>query len=114
MLPGGKYTVDRSINFGYKTKFNGQRNAEMAINRPINNRVRGDQMIGRDKEEEALQFIKKYTALSYYVHQGVSLGYAAQIAGMDKGSFIRFLSENGVSIFHFDDEKEFLEELANA
>lgn len=68
----------------------------------------------RQSEEEALQFIKKYTALSYYVHQGVSLGYAAQIAGMDKGAFIRFLSENGVSIFHFDDEKEFLEELANA
>jgi hypothetical protein len=28
--------------------------------------------------------------------------------------FIRFLGENGVSIFQFDDEREFLEELANA
>ncbi len=68
----------------------------------------------RQSEEEALRFAKKYTALSYYVHQGVSLGYAAQIADMDKESFIKFLGENGVSIFRFDNEKEFLEELANA
>ncbi len=68
----------------------------------------------RQTEEEALQFVREYSALSYYVHRGVSLGYAAQIADMDKESFIRFLGENGVSIFHFDNEKEFLEELANA
>ena len=48
------------------------------------------------------------------MHRGVSLGYAAQIADMDKESFIRFLGENGVSIFRFDNEKEFMEELANA
>ena len=68
----------------------------------------------RQSEEEALQFVKRYAALSYYAHRGVSLGYAAQIADMDKESFIRFLGENGVSIFHFENEKEFLEELANA
>lgn len=68
----------------------------------------------RQSEEEALQFVKKYVALSYYTHRGVSLGYAAQIAEMDKDSFIKFLGENDVSIFHFDNEKEFLEELANA
>jgi predicted HTH domain antitoxin len=68
----------------------------------------------RQSEEEALQFVRSFTALSYYVHRGVSLGHAAQIADMDKESFIRFLGENGVSIFHFDNEKEFMEELANA
>ena len=68
----------------------------------------------RQSEEEALQFVKKYAALSYYTHRGVSLGYAAQIADMDKESFIRFLGENGVSIFRFENEKEFHEELANA
>ena len=31
-----------------------------------------------------------------------------------KESFIKFLGENGVSLFRFDDEKEFLEELRNA
>ena len=68
----------------------------------------------RQSEEEALQFARRYTALRYYTHRGVSLGYAAQIADMDKESFIRFLGENGVSIFHFDNKGEFLEELANA
>lgn len=68
----------------------------------------------RQSEEEALEFVRRYTALSYYTHRGVSLGYASQIADMDKESFIKFLGENGVSIFRFDDESEFLEELANA
>ena len=68
----------------------------------------------RQSEEEALQFARRFTALSYYVHRGVSLGYASQIADMDKEAFIKFLGENGVSIFHFDNEKEFMEELANA
>ena len=68
----------------------------------------------RQSEEEALRFVRRAAALSYYVQRGVSLGYAAQIADMDKESFIRFLCENGVSIFHFDNEKEFQEELNNA
>ena len=68
----------------------------------------------RQSEEEAIQFVRRAAALRYYVHRGVSLGYAAQIADMDKESFIKFLGENKVSIFHFDDEKEFLEELKNA
>ncbi len=68
----------------------------------------------RQSEEEALQFVKRYAALSYYTRRGVSLGYAARIADMDKESFIKFLGENGVSIFRFDNEKEFLEEIANA
>ena len=38
----------------------------------------------RQSEEEALEFVRRYTALSYYTHRGVSLGYAAQIADMDK------------------------------
>lgn len=58
--------------------------------------------------------MRRAAALSYYVHRGVSLGYAAQIADMDKESFMRFLGENGVSVFHFDNEKEFQEELNNA
>ncbi len=68
----------------------------------------------RQSEDDALQFVRRFTALSYYVYRGVSLGYAAQIADMDKEAFIRFLGENGVSIFRFDNEKEFLEELKNA
>ena len=68
----------------------------------------------RQSVQDALQFVRRSAALAYYVHQGVSLGYAAKIAGMDKETFIKYLGKNGVSIFHFDDEREFLEELSNA
>lgn len=63
---------------------------------------------------DALDFARRATALHFYATKGVSLGYCAQIAGMDKEDFIYFLGQNGVSIFHFDDEDEFVEEMNNA
>ena len=63
---------------------------------------------------EALAFARRAVALNYYVQRGVSLGYCAQIAGMDKEDFVRYLGENKVSIFNYDDEEEFMEELNNA
>ena len=45
---------------------------------------------------------------------GVSLGYCAEIANMSKPDFIRFLSENGISIFNFENENELSEDIANA
>lgn len=52
--------------------------------------------------------------MGYYVSQGVSIGYCAQIADMTKEDFIKFLGMNNISIFKYDDENEFLEELNNA
>lgn len=68
----------------------------------------------RMNQKEAQEFARKAVAVTYYVKSGVSLGYCAQIAGMDKESFIRYLGENNISIFNFDDESEFIEELNNA
>jgi predicted HTH domain antitoxin len=64
--------------------------------------------------DDALAFARRATALGFYSQRGVSLGYCAQIAGTDKASFVRFLGDNGVSIFRFDSDEEFLEEAANA
>jgi predicted HTH domain antitoxin len=64
--------------------------------------------------EEANVFARKAVALEYYVRCGVSLGYCAQIAGMEKEDFMKYLGQNGVSIFHFDNKKEFTDEIANA
>ena len=64
-------------------------------------------------KNDAIAFARKSVALCYYVQNGVSLGYCAQIAGMDKEAFIKYLAQNGVSIFHYDDEDEFIEELNN-
>ncbi|MBR1438181.1 MAG: UPF0175 family protein [Synergistaceae bacterium] len=52
--------------------------------------------------------------MNFYSARRVSLGYCAQIANMNKADFIRFLGANNISIFHFDDEDEFLEEIENA
>lgn len=64
--------------------------------------------------EEAGQFARRAVALGYYTQSGVSIGYCAQIAGMTEEEFIRYLGQNGISIFHFENKEEFLEELGNA
>ena len=68
----------------------------------------------RMNREDAMEFAKKSVALCCYTQKGVSLGYCARIAGMSKESFMRYLGEQKVSIFHFDDKAEFMEELNNA
>lgn len=61
--------------------------------------------------EQAQQFARKAVALGYYTQSGVSIGYCSQIAGMTEEEFIKYLGENHISIFQFDDGNEFLEEL---
>ena len=53
-------------------------------------------------------------ALDLYKNKKVSLGYCASVAEMTKEEFVQFLGMNGVSIFSFSSEDEFMEELANA
>lgn len=65
-------------------------------------------------EEQATDFAKKAIALMLYTKNHISIGYSAQIAGVTEEEFIEYLSSNGISIFSFDDEKEFLEEMNNA
>lgn len=64
--------------------------------------------------EEAGQFARRAVAFGYYTQSGVSIGYCAQIAGMTEEEFIRYLGQNGISIFRFENKEEFLEELGNA
>ena len=59
---------------------------------------------------ETEDFVRKAVAFRYYTKAGVSLGYCAEIAGVSQGDFIRFLGENGISIFQTDSEEEFLED----
>ena len=64
--------------------------------------------------ENSASCIRKAAALYYYTKMGVSLGYCAEIAEMQKVDFIRFLSENGISIFEFEDMAELERDIANA
>ena len=68
----------------------------------------------RMSKEAATDFAKKAVALGLYKQKGVSIGYCAKIAGMHEEDFIKFLGANEVSVFHFDSEEEFLEEMKNA
>ena len=63
---------------------------------------------------EATSFAKKMVALGYYVHNNVSLGYCAEIAGITEEQFIEFLGRNGIDIFRFDSDEELLRDIANA
>ncbi len=64
--------------------------------------------------EQAEQFAKRAVALGYYTQSGISIGYCSQIAGMSEEEFIKYLGQNGISIFKFDNKEEFLEELNHA
>lgn len=63
---------------------------------------------------DAEKFIRRIIATEYYKNQGVSIGYCAEIAGMTEEDFLKFLGENKISVFQFDDEEEFLNEATNA
>ena len=65
-------------------------------------------------KKEANDFARRFVALGYYVQSGVSVGYCAQIAGMTEEEFVKYLGENRISVFRFEDEEEFLEELSHA
>ena len=65
-------------------------------------------------KEQANQFARQAVALGYYTQSGVSIGYCSQIACMTEKEFIKYLGRNHISVFRFDNEKEFLEELNNA
>ena len=60
------------------------------------------------------RYIKSMIAVDLYKNKKVSLGYCAKVAEMSKEEFIECLGQNGVSIFGFDSDEEFMEELANA
>ena len=64
--------------------------------------------------EQANQFARRAVALGYYTQRGVSIGYCAQIAGMTEEEFIKYLGQNHISIFQFENQEEFMEELNHA
>ena len=66
-----------------------------------------------NKDDFAI-YMKCMLAVDLYKNRKVSLGYCADITDMTKEDFIKYLGQNNISIFSFEDEKEFLEELANA
>lgn len=67
-----------------------------------------------EDKNDFIEYIKQMVALDLYKNKKVSLGYCASTAGMSKEEFVKYLGKNNVSIFGFESEEDFLEELANA
>ena len=63
---------------------------------------------------DAVAFVKRAAAVEYYRSRQVPLGYCAQIAGMAKADFIRYLGSKKISIFHFANDAELENEVENA
>ena len=63
---------------------------------------------------EATAFARKMVALGYYIHNNVSIGYCAEIAGLTEEEFMIFLGQNKSDIFHFQDDEELLRDVSNA
>jgi predicted HTH domain antitoxin len=59
-------------------------------------------------------YAKASLAVDLYKNKNVSIGYCSELAGMTKEDFITFLGKHKVSIFNFEDEREFIEEMNNA
>ena len=64
--------------------------------------------------EDAGGLARQMTAVGLYARRDVSLGRCAEVARMPKADFMRLLGSFGISVFHYDDEAEFDEELALA
>jgi len=67
-----------------------------------------------EKRHEPENCGKREVALRSYIQNKASLGVCAQIADMSKEDFIRYLGVKGISIFQFEDEREFVKEVNNA
>ena len=47
---------------------------------------------------------KKAIALKFYADEKLSLGQAAELCGLSKFDFMRFLGQNKISVFRFEDD----------
>ena len=63
---------------------------------------------------EATAFARKMIALGYYIHNNVSIGYCAEIAGLTEEEFMLFLGQNKLDIFHCEDDEELMRDVENA
>lgn len=68
----------------------------------------------RLSKESALALVKQTVAIEFYKTHRISVGYCAEIAGMSEEDFIKLLGSRHISIFHFENENEFMEEMNNA
>lgn len=68
----------------------------------------------RENKDDFVRDIKKFAALKYYKENKLSIGQCALLAEMSEESFIKYLGQQGITIFNFESESELLEDIGNA
>lgn len=68
----------------------------------------------RESKYEFILDLKRTAAVKYFKERKLSTGQSALLAEMSEESFIKYLSNQGISIFNFEEEDEILEDITNA
>lgn len=68
----------------------------------------------RESKDDFIKDLKKTAAVKYYKEKKLSIGQCALLADMNEEEFIKYLGENKISIFNFEDEDELLGDIKNA
>ena len=68
----------------------------------------------REKEYDLALDMKRWTALKLYTDKKLTIGQCAELAEMNEEDFIRYLGENKISIFAFNNSEELKEDIRNA
>lgn len=68
----------------------------------------------REKEHDLALDMKRWTALKLYTDKKLTIGQCAELAEMNEEDFIRYLGENKISIFDFNNSEELKEDIRNA
>ncbi|SHH79484.1 UPF0175 family protein [Clostridium grantii] len=68
----------------------------------------------RESKDEFIKELKVTAAVKYYKDKRLSIGQCAILAEMSEEKFIKYLGEQGISIFNFENEEELLEDIKNA
>lgn len=58
--------------------------------------------------------MKRWASLKLYSDRKLSIGQSAELAEMNEEDFIKYLGENSISIFDFENIEEIKEDLLNA
>ena len=68
----------------------------------------------KTSEDELIKEMKLALAVKYFKEKKLSIGQAAELAEMPEEDFMRYLGEEEISIFRYDDFEELEEEIENA
>ena len=65
----------------------------------------------KTSEDELIKEMKLALAVKYYKEKKLSVGQAAELAEMSEEDFIRYLGEEEISIFRYDDLEKLEEDI---